>query len=98
VSGHGLIGPSHPEPAAAAEAPAPAATPTGPPVFGDLVTWRDGRVGAVASVDAPWLDPGEVLVWRDRNHTGIADPAWVIPATDLAPSVGGFTYTGGLGR
>lgn len=97
MSGHGLIGHSHPQPAAVAAAPAPD-VPVGPPADGDLVTWRDGKIGSVRSASAPWLDHGDVWVWRDRNATAITDPAWVIPATDLTPCDGGFTYTGGLGR
>ena len=97
MSGHGLIGHSHPEPAPAPQPEAPAAAvPERTPAAGDLVHWRNGTTGVIApAVD--WLDPGEVLVWRSVDATGIADHVRVIPVTDLTACGDGFTYTGSLG-
>lgn len=85
MSGHGLIGHSHPQPAPAPTIePSATVVPDRAPAAGDLVHWANGTTGVIApSVD--WLDPGEVLVWR------------IIPASDLTATGDGWTYTGGLG-
>lgn len=72
------------------------------PLPGDRVAWHDGTYGTVAIIAAPWLGPGEALVYRHEEAAHAGAPSWCIEAGSLtaaevlADGRVEFTYRGSL--
>lgn len=72
------------------------------PLPGDRVAWHDGTFGVVAIVSAPWLDPGETVVYRHEEAAHGGAPSWctepgtLTAAEVLADGRVEFTYRGSL--
>lgn len=72
------------------------------PLPGDRVAWHDGTYGVVAIIAAPWLDPGEALVYRHEEAAHAGAPSWCVEADSLtaaevlADGRVEFTYRGSL--
>ena len=72
------------------------------PLPGDLVEWHDGTWGVVAIVDAPWLEPGEAVVYRHEDQAHGGAPSWCVEAGSLVACFAHpdgrqvFTYRGSL--
>ena len=72
------------------------------PLPGDRVLWHDETWGVVAIVDAPWLEPGEAVVYRHEDQAHGGAPSWCVEAGSLVARYAlpdgrqAFTYRGSL--